>query len=328
MKLFNQKSKAASLLLAVAVTVSGLFIAPGTAKAAEYDTLLEQQDTAQAGIAKTYTFDVPNSSDILLDVLVAAPVDMTLNVSTANYSTTISSADWYYSSTYDLYHHPLSWQNPSQGDHTISLTFAADTTFIVFADQTRPTASISHNTLSLTKGFSQKLSVTNGTVVTWSSSNPKVAAVDSTGKVTAKSTGSSTITAKTEDGQTVSCAVSVKANTYTRTKMTMGDTRYGNAYISIPKVSYNKKGDLVIKAVYLNNCGHKIINLNNVKITVKNKSGKVIGTYTQKLKKTTILQGGQKSFTYTIKKSKLKQKSTQDLRNSTVKTSWKYKYVI
>lgn len=341
MKLMK-KSKAVALFLAAAVSLSGLYAAPTTAKAetttdattgtttdssSKYINLVQQEDTALANVAKTYTFSVTNSTDIYLDIFVPTAVGLTLNVPTANTQRVISSVDWSYDEIYGLYYYPLIWSNPSSGDHTISLTFDADTPFLLFVDQVKPVVAISNETIVLTKGFSQTLSVVNGTAASWSTDNAKVAVVDSTGKVTAKNTGSATVTATTEDGQTVSCDVNVKANVYTKSKMTFGDTRYGNAYISISKVSYNKKGDLVIKATYLNNCGHKITHLQKVNITVKNKSGKVIGKYTLKSKKATILQGGQKTFTYTIKKAKLKQKKTQDLRNASVKSSWRYRYV-
>lgn len=331
MKLMN-KTKTAALFLAAAVILSSVFTNPTVARAeisdvetsSDYITLLEQVDNATADIAKNYTFTVSNSTTIHVLVLVPSPVDLSLNFSTANTQKSISAADWSFDETYEAYYYPLVWSNPSKGDHDVSLTFGSDTSFMFYIDQNTPAASISNNTIVLTKGFSQTLSVVNGKVKSWSSDNEKIAVVDKNGKVTAKNTGSAVVTATTESGKIVSCDVTVKPNTYTKIKMTFGETTYGNAYISVPKISYNKKGDLVIKAIYLNNSGHKIVRLKNVKINVKNKSGKIIGKYTLKSKKTTILQGGQKTFTYTIKKSKLKQKKTQDLRNASVSSSWRY----
>lgn len=330
-----KKTKVASFVLIIAVILSSIFVNPTTTKAestgtdisSDYITLLEQIDTATANVANSYTFTVSNSTDIYVLIFVPTPVDLSLNFSTANTQESISTTDWIYNETYEAYYYPLKWTNPSLGDHTVSLTFAADTSFIFYIDQNKPAVAISNKTIVLSKGFSQTLSIINGTVANWSTDNSKVAVVDSNGKVTAKNTGSAVITATTDEGKSVSCNVTVEPNTYARARMTFGETSYGNAYISIPKISYNKKGDLVIKAAYLNNSGHKIVRLKNVKISIKNKSGKVIGTYTLKSKKTTILQGGQKSFTYTIKKSKLKQKKTQDLRNASVTSSWKYIHV-
>ena len=57
---------------------------------------------------------------------------------------------------------------------------------------------------------------------------------------------------------------------------------------------------------------------------MKNPSKKVIGTYSLKSKKVSVPQGGLKTFKFTIKKSKLKLKSTQDLRNSSTSTDGQY----
>lgn len=332
MKLSFKKSKTIAVLLIAVITLNSIFITSNTAKAIAYNTLLEEQATAYANTSKTYTFDISISSDIYLDILVPTPVGMALSVNTANFSTYISSFNWEIAARDTdgnpiLYDYPLSWTNPSIGSHTLSITFDVDTSYTIVMEQIKPEASISNDTLSLTKGFSKNLSVTNATVSEWSSSNPKVASVDSNGKVTGKSIGSATITAITTDEQTLTCTVSVKENAYSRAKISKKETSYGKAYISISKVSYNRKGDLVIKATYLNNCGHKMSRLIDTKISVKNKSGKVIGIYSKDSQKANIKQGGQKTFTYTIKKASLKIKKTQDLRSASVKTSWGYNYV-
>lgn len=324
MKLSTRKSKAVAVLLTAAIILSGIFVAPNTAKAADdYNTLLNEEGNASASTPISYNFNVPVLGVIEIDLLVPAPVGLTINVSSSGYQeqVTISSDKWYDMSTY--YYYPLDWSTASTGDHTISLTFDADTEFVIYAAQKKLAASFNISTLSLTKGFSQKLTVNNGSVNQWSSSNSKVAAVDSNGKVTGKSAGTATITATTTDGQTLTCSVNVLANTY---KGTAGSPTYGNVSFIITKMSYNKKGDLVIKATCTNNCGHKISKLMNVKITAKNSSNKVIGTYTIKSQKVSILQGGQKTFTYTIKKAKLKQKKTQDLRNASANINNGAKY--
>ncbi len=90
------------------------------------------------------------------------------------------------------------------------------------------TVSLDKNLLSLTVGDSGTLKATvkpdNATdkSVIWKSNNPEVATVDTNGKVTAKETGTATIAAITHNGKSASCAVTVKARTYT--------------------VSYNKNG--------------------------------------------------------------------------------------
>lgn len=337
MKFSIKKSKAVALFLAVTVVLSGLFVVPNTAKAADNESsvieLLNVNGTATANNAVNHAFSITASTYAAIEILVPSPVGMSIQVTrTADsylaYEDTITSSasDWDYDADANGYYYYITWNTPTIGDYNLSVTFDADTNYIALGALSKPAASISNDSIILTKGFSQKLSVSNATVSKWSSSNSKVAAVDKNGKVTAKSTGSAKITATTTTGETVTCSVSVKANTYTRAKMSFSSARYGNAYISVTKVSYNSKGDLVIKASFLNNCGHKIVKISNLKINVKNKSGKVIGTYSAKSQNVSILQGGQKSFTYTIKKAKLKQKSTQDLRQATIKPTWKYTY--
>ena len=333
MKFFT-KSKAIALFLAVVVVAGNLFAIPNTAKAADESSYIElinlRDSVATANTTVNNAFEAIATSYAAIEVVVPKEVGMSITITRSSdsytvYSDTITSLEWDYDTDGTIYY-MVTHESMAAGEYNIALTFDADTTYSIFGLQAKPAASISNSSIILTKGFSQKLSVTGSTVSNWTSSNSKVAAVDKNGKVTGKSTGTATITATTTDGQLLTCHVSVKANAYTGSAPSINNCSYGNAYIGITKVSYNKKGDLVIKATYLNNSGHKITALTNIKLTVKNKSGKVIGTYSKKKASTTILQGGKKSFTYTIKKSQLKQKSTQDLRNATIKPVWKYNY--
>ncbi len=331
MKFFT-KSKAIALFLAVVVVASNLFVAPSTAKAADDSSVLDlvniPNGSATANTTVNNEFEATTTSYAAIEVVVPKEVGMTITITRNSdsytvYTDTITSSEWDYDEQGMIYY-MLTFERMTAGGYNIALTFDADTPYAIFGAQSKPAASISSSNIILTKGFSQKLSVTNGTVSKWTSSNSKVAAVDKNGKVTGKSAGAATITATTTDGQLLNCSVSVKANAYTEPALTVSNCPYGNAYIGITKVSYNKKGDLVIKASFLNNCGHKITQLKNIKIAVKDKSGKTIGTFSKKSTKTTILQGGKKTFTYTIKKAKLKKKTTQDLRTADVKSSWNY----
>lgn len=334
MKLSNLKTKATALVLALAVILSGLVVVPNQAEAAttDYVTILDVNGDAVANEAVNYNFNIANSTYTYIDILVPAAMDMIYSVTSVDGTVltteAVSSTDtnWTYLSSVGVYDFPLDWV-PAVGDYTLSVTFTTNTPYIISIEQDKPALKLSHNSLVITKGFSSKLSVSNASgSIKWTSSKPSVAAVDSKGNVTGKKTGTAIITATAADGATASCAVSVKANTYTRSKMAFSDCSYGNAYIDVYNVSYNSKGDLVIKATFLNDRGYKIVKISSLKINVKNKSGKVIGTYSLKNKKVSILHGGTKTFTFTIKKSKLKQKKTQDLRNASVKPSWKYTY--
>lgn len=331
MKFFT-KSKAIALLLAVAVVTGSLFTAPGTAKAADAGNYIElvniPNGSAASGTTVNNAFEATVTSSAAIEVIVPKEVGMSITITRNSdsynvYTDTITSAEWDHDDDGTIYY-MVTFERMNAGGYNIALTFDADTAYGILGLQSKLSASISNNSIVLTKGFSQKLSVANGTVSSWTSSNAKVAAVDKNGKVTGKSTGTANITATTTDGQLLSCSVNVKANAYTEPALTVSNSPYGNAYIGITKASYNKKGDLVIKASFFNNSGHKITALKNIKFTVKNQSGSVIGTFSKKSQKTTIVHGGKKSFTYTIKKAKLKQKKTQDLRNAEIKATASY----
>ncbi|MCI8770305.1 MAG: hypothetical protein HFH73_04005 [Lachnospiraceae bacterium] len=340
MKFSIKKSKAIALFIAMAVAVSGIFTVSGTAKAADESSvtnILEVTDgKAVANTTVNHAFSITSSTNAAIEVMVPALVGMTIQVTRTSdskllYNEAVSANNdpntgWDYETNGNFYYYVISWQSPTVADYNLSLTFDADTDYMAVGVLSKPSASISNSSIILTKGFSQKLSVTNATVSKWSSSNTKVAAVDKNGKVTAKSTGTATISAATSTGETVKCAVTVKANTYSDPAFNLSDASYGHVYITISKVSYNKKGDLVIKATFLNNKGQRIVELTNIKLDVKNKAGKTIGTYSLKSKKVSILHGGKKTLTFTVKKAKLKQKATQDLRQADVKSSFRYRY--
>ncbi len=332
MRLSNLKTKATALALTTALCLSSLIVAPNKADAAEYVTLLDQSGDATANTPVNYTFNIPSTTYTYIDVLVAQPVDLTCSITSAGnekvFEESVLATDnnaWEYLTTAGVYTYSLDWKQPIAGDYNISLTFGADTKYIVLIDQDTASIKMSSSSLVLTKGFSSKLSVSDASgKVKWTSSKSSVAAVSSSGKVTAKKTGSATITATDENGSSAKCIVTVKANTYSSSKLTTQTVTYGNAGFSVHKMSYDKKGNLVINAHFLNNCGKTVLQLKNIKITVKNPSKKVIGTYSLKSKKVSVPQGGLKTFKFTIKKSKLKLKSTQDLRNSSTSTDGQY----
>lgn len=329
MELSNLKTKATALVLTSALCLSSLVAAPNKAEAAtDYVTLLEQSGEATANTPVNYTFNIPNSTYTYLDVLVPQATDLTCSITSAGnekvFEESVLSTDsnvWEFDQSLGVYAYSLDWPQPVAGDYTLSLTFGADTPYIVLVDQDAATLKMSSNSLVITKGFSSKLSVVDASgTVKWTSSKTSVATVSSSGKVTAKKTGSATITATDANGASAKCVVTVKANTYSNSKLTTQVVTYGNAGLSVHKMSYDSKGNLIIQANFLNNSGKKVVQLKNVKITVKNSAKKTIGTYSLKSKKVSILQGGSKTFKFTIKKSKLKLKSTQDLRNSSATT--------
>lgn len=327
------KTKVAALLLTLTLCLGSVAITPNSAQAvSNYDIFLNESATATPEETATYAFTLNKRDYTYIDILVAQPVAFTCTVKSASgilfdKDITVNDSNWVYSDALKAYDYPLSG-TINNGDYTISLTFHADVNYIISAAQKKTSFSINNKSIIVTKGFSQKLSTVNASgKVKWSSSNKKVAVVDKNGKVTGKKAGSATITATLSNGSKATCKVSVKNNEFKAPKLTISEANFGNAYISIYKAAYSKKGDLTISASFLNNRGYKMTRINTLKITVKNKAGKTIGTY--KLagkKKVSILHGGQKSYTFTIKKSQLKLKSKQDLRIATFKPNWTYTY--
>lgn len=327
------KTKVMAILLALTLCLGSLAAAPCSAQAAESDyvTLLSKSGLASPWKSITYSFNVTSSGYTAVDILLEEPLNFVCSIKSASetlYEKEIPANDpnWVYVDSLKAYDFPLDWSS-QPGDYSITMTFKSEVNYVLSVMQKKADFSLSDTNLILTKGFSQKLSAVNGSgEITWSSSNTKVASVDKNGKVTGKKAGSATITATLTDGSKATCKVSVKNNTYKNSKLTIGQAKYGNAYISIYKASYTKKGDLAISAAFLNNRGYRMTSIRNLKIVVKNKSGKTIGTYKLNKKNVSILHGGQKSFTFTLKKSQMKLKTTQDLRNATFKPTWKYTY--
>jgi SLAP domain-containing protein len=112
--------------------------------------------------------------------------------------------------------------------------------------------------------------------------------------------------------------VTVKNNKYSATKYTTSNFSYGTYGSAAYAASYDSKGNLVVKVRTINNSGKTISKLKNIKVTVKNASGKTIGTYKLSSKDVSIPSGSVKDFSFTIKKSALKIKKKQDLRNAKV----------
>lgn len=90
-------------------------------------------------------------------------------------------------------------------------------------------------------------------------------------------TGKAANTVKCTDGTTLTCEITVKANKFTGRKITLSNVlndRYGfEAY----SASFDKKGNLVVKARYANNSSLRILEIRNLKVTVKDVNGKKVG---------------------------------------------------
>lgn len=320
MKLSNLKTKATALVLTSALCLSSLVVTPNKAEAAtdDYVTIVKTDvETASAMETKNYTFNMSNREYTYITITAVQMADTNISVSIANKVEGVDVIGWYDNEdgTYSLFG---GFQPTTVGNSTLKLTFDRNLDYILSVYQKKPLLKMNNGDFELTKGFSSpKLSVSNASgKVTWTSSEPSIATVNSSGKVTAKKTGTAIIKATDKSGSSAKCKVTVKANTYSDTKLNKNDVPSGKAMLGVHKISYDKKGNLIIQANFLNNLGRKIIKLKNIKVTVKNSSKKTIGTYTLKSKTVSIPQGSTMNFKFTIKKSKLKIKSIQDLRDS------------
>lgn len=289
--------------------------------------LLNETESVSTGETKTYTVDIPSANTTYFMVAVAKPVafQMTItNLSTGDalldgsngYVSADDSAWEYYEGLWLKVFSSTTSLTP--GQYRVELTFM----------ETIATPALNQTKATITKGFTKKLSVTDGKVKSWSSSNPKVATVDKKGKVTAKKKGNATITATLTDGNKLKCKITVKDNKYTARKITVSDVPSGKYSFEAYSASFDKKGNLVVKARYVNCTSHRVSEICDIRVTVKDVNGKTVGTFKQSKKKVSISSGSTKDFTFTLKKSSLKKKKA-DLRGGDVtinENSYYYSY--
>ena len=350
----KKTSRVLAILLALALIVGMVpFSTKDVSAATDESYMLEASGAATAGVPIEATFTMQSSGVAQFAIAVATQCNVTYSFRNSAGETVYgpktfleSDSQWSSTGSYPAFAFAV---NVPQGTYTISVTFDVDQLAYAVLGQpdltSTPTPtpsscapaseplwlapSIDSKTLTITKGFKDQIKILNagGARITYKSSNAKVAAVNSKGKVTAKKKGTATITVKTSTGFTIPCKVIVKDNVYTVRKVAVSALPAGSFGVNVYKMSYDKKGNLVLKARMLNNRGYKAKYLKNFKITVKNDKGKKIGVYSAKKLTINLKSGKSKAYTFKIKKSKLKIKKTQDLRNASYpKSTGKYYY--
>ncbi len=336
----KKTSRVLAILLALALIVGMVPLSTKDVSAATDESyMLEASGAATAGVPIEATFTMQSSGVAQFAIAVATQCNVTYSFRNSAGETVYgpktfleSDSQWSSTGSYPAFAFAV---NVPQGTYTISVTFDVDQLAYAVLGQPDLTStpklapSIDSKTLTITKGFKDQIKILNagGARITYKSSNAKVAAVDSKGKVTAKKKGTATITVKTSTGFTIPCKVIVKDNVYTVRKVAVSALPAGSFGVNVYKMSYDKKGNLVLKARMLNNRGYKAKYLKNFKITVKNGKGKKIGVYSAKKLTINLKSGKSKAYTFKIKKSKLKIKKTQDLRNASYpKSTGKYYY--
>lgn len=348
------KKTITSLLLITALCISGISYQPKAAEAADNYTVILNEEcdhVIAAGETVSHNFNLPTSDNIVIGIYTYPNTTTTISIPEGNLSTTIQSTDPNWQTYYDpnqpdeinSYYYVLPVQVSTAGQYTLSLKFEDNTIYRVIILQypstpapvqptqpavKTPTPSLSEQSVILTAGFSQSISTYNTSGgVTWSSNNNSVATV-SNGKITGKKPGSTTISAKTASGYTMTCKVTVKKNEYSVKKASVSSQPYGKSALDIYKASYDKKGNLVLKARVLNNNSYRLNRINNLKIKIKTNNGKTIGVYSaKKLNNVNLNAGKAKNYTFKIKKSKLKMKKKADLRLMTYSISGKSYFI-
>lgn len=284
-------------------------------------------ENATAGTEVKIPFTLTSNNGIEVLIVAQSPV----NAKLALYDSTGTALVDYEDNPLDIYTsnwksyenwyvYGETWDSLPAGDYYYGMTFASDTQYMIAIEQKSVEAKISQTKATITKGFTKKLSVSGSKVKSWKSGNSKIAKVDKNGKVTAVKAGKTSVYAVLTDGSKVACKVTVKENKYSDVKITTSDVSYGNQMMHAYSASFDKSGNLVISARFANNASYRISKLKNVKITVKNVSGKTIGVYKASSISTSVSGYSTKDMKFTIRKSALKMKKA-DLRNAKIRIS-------
>lgn len=314
--------KITAVILSAVMLVTGLFFAPAKSEAATgYDVILQNEGDATAGQEITYDYTIKKTGTTDNAVVVYSQTGVNIAIYKAgqcidSWYVSAYSSDWEYSEGCYVYGFTMPYS--STGDYQIRLNFDSNVGYGIAIIQDKNIPVISNKSITITKGFKKKLSVKDaGGTVKWSSSKKSVATVDSKGNVTAKKKGTATISAKTKDGSVLKCKVTVKDNIYTASKPVVSQVPYGQSILSVYRMSYDKKGNLILKCRIINNKGYNAYKIKNASVQVKAPNGKTMGTASLKSKSISISTGSYKDITMSIKKSKLKIKKA-DLRNSSI----------
>ncbi len=208
--------------------------------------------------------------------------------------------------------------NLDAGNYVLELQFENDTNFDFTMEQVSSGAKLNASKLTITKGFTSQIKVVNGgTMKNCTSSNKSVATVTNKGKITAKKNGTATIKVKLTSGKTLSCKVTVVGNSFKSAKADIQDIPYNTAEMRAYSAAFDKKGNIVVKFMAVNNNYGTISGISNFKVTMKNSKK----TTTAICKKATFAASVPSykaaAYTVTIPKSCLKtSKDKIDLRTS------------
>lgn len=332
----KQRTKFFSLFLILTLCICICNAQNKTAKAANtaFTTILSISNTSgltplPANTPVNAEFTLTNSQSISFMIYTTDKIDMSIQITDSkgkvacNQSFSHADNNWQTAVQSDKikYSRTLVLVQPSPDQYQFTMRFSNDTYYIVNGMQNNTTTpkkvpTLSETNLMLTKGMSQKIKVQNTSEkVTWSSTNKAIATVNGNGKITAKKVGTTIIKAKIADNEPLTCRLTVVKNEYLSQKKTMLDVPVDKTMVDVYKVSYDSKGNIIMKATVLNRYDYRISYIKNFKIRLRTTAGKLIGTYSvKKAKNVNAKSNRTKTCTFKLKKSKLKIKMT-DLRN-------------
>ena len=320
------KKKAASLILGF-MMVCSLLLAGSTPVKAD-SVLMHKIGSATANAPINYNFSMKKNMSLLFDMRLNERTSATITVKETGHDVptatiVLASTDpsWQYVAASGIYANTAELKLAS-GDYILELRFENDVNYDMTVTEKTNDAKLKKNKITVTKGFTDSISVKNGKIKSCTSGNKSVATVSKKGVITGKKNGNATIKVKLTNGKTISCKVKIVSNQYSAPKITVDNSTYNVESVKAYQASFDKKGNLKVKFSIVNNSPGKIVNIKNFKIVAKN--GKTYATYTAKNFKVSVDSFKDKTYSVTIAKSKLKMKQAKiDLRTSTIKITGK-----
>lgn len=322
------KTKVISFMIACTLMFSMLTICKTSAYASDYKNLIHKVGNSIANTPINYNFSLTRTSNLQFVVKTNERTGVTIIVKEAQYDTptatitmAVTNPNWSYQAQSGIY---LNKENVKldAGDYILEFRTDTDVNYDLAMNQKSATPKLNKKSFTITKGFTDTITVKNGKIKSCSSSNASVATVNNKGKLVAISNGKSTIKVKLTNNKTLTCKINVVSNQYTAKKISVDDSIYNVENMKVYQASFDKKGNLKIKFKIVNNSTGKIERIKNLKIVAKNK--KTYASYTVSNYNVAVDSFTDKSYTITIPKSKVKMDIKKiDLRTSKISITGK-----
>lgn len=320
-------------VLVLLITLASLFVQHTTTYAASgTTTLLNKVSTATANSPIRYNFSLSKKSDIVFTMKSNERIGSTISVKDPTHDTPIQtvylstvSENMQYIKELGIYKNSAKI-NLDAGNYVLELQFENDTNFDFTMEQVSSGAKLNASKLTITKGFTSQIRVVNGgTMKNCTSSNKSVATVTNKGKITAKKNGTATIKVKLTSGKTLSCKVTVVGNSFKAAKADIQDIPYNTAEMRAYSAAFDKKGNIVVKFMTVNNNYGTISGISNFKVTMKNSKKTTTAIFKKASFAASVPSYKSAAYTVTIPKSCLKtSKDKIDLRTSKFVISGKF----